>query len=50
MISVRNQLDMKEKMLQSEESLRKKLELQMNKLTNSRISDRSGQRTKLLVF
>ena len=40
LISVRNQLDMKEKMLQSEESLRKKLELQMNKLTNSRISDR----------
>ena len=40
LISVRNQLDMKEKMLQSEESLRKKLELQMNKLTNSRICDR----------
>ena len=40
LISVRNQLDMKEKMLQSEESLRKKLELQMNKLTNNRIYDR----------
>ena len=40
LISVRSQLDMKEKMLQSEESQRKKLELQMNKLTNNRIYDR----------
>ena len=40
LISVKNQLDMKEKMLQSEESQRKKLELQMNKLTNNRIYDR----------
>ena len=39
-MSVKNQLDMREKMLKSEESLRKKLEFQMNKLTNSRISDR----------
>ena len=45
LISMRNQLDMKEKMLQTEESLRKKLELQMNKLTNSRIYDRSTQRS-----
>ena len=40
LISVKNQLDMKEKMLQSEEAQRKKLELQMNKLTNNRIYDR----------
>ena len=40
LLSVRNQLEMKEKMLQSEESQRAKLELQMNKLTNTRIHDR----------
>ena len=40
LLSVRNQLEMKEKMLQSEESQRAKLELQMNKLTNNRIHDR----------
>ena len=40
LMSVKNQLDMREKMLKSEESLRKKLEFQMNKLTNSRICDR----------
>ena len=40
LMSVKNQLDIKEKMLRSEESLRKKLEFQMNKLTNSKICDR----------
>ena len=39
-MSVRSQLDIKEKMLKSEESLRKQLEVQMNRLTNSRICDR----------
>ena len=39
-MSVRSQLDVKEKMLKSESSMRKQLEVQMNKLTNSRICDR----------
>ena len=37
---MRTQLDMKEKMLQSEENLRRQLEVQMNKLTNTKIHDK----------
>merc|ERR1712157_338334 len=40
LLAVKSQLDVKEKMLRSEESLRKQLEVQMNKLANSRICDR----------
>ena len=40
MISVRCQLDVKEKMLISEEALRKQLEVQINKLTNNRIREK----------
>ena len=40
LLAVRSQLDVKEKMLRSEESLRKQLEVQMNKLANTRICDR----------
>ena len=42
-MSVRSQLDVKEKMLKSESSMRKQLEVQMNKLTNSRICDRMSR-------
>ena len=40
LLAVKSQLDVKEKMLRSEESLRKQLEVQMNKLANTRICDR----------
>ena len=46
-MSVRSQLDMKEKMLKSESSMRKQLEVQMNKLTNSKICDRIMSRGSL---
>ena len=40
LLAVKSQLDIKEKMLRSEESLRKQLEVQMNKFANTRICDR----------
>ena len=40
LLAVKSQLEIKEKMLRSEESLRKQLEVQMNKFANTRICDR----------
>ena len=39
-MAVRSQLEVKEKMLKSEESLRRQLEVQMNKFANTRICDK----------
>jgi len=38
--SSRSEIDMKQKMFESEQSQRKQLEVQVNRLTNSRICDR----------